>query len=87
MNIYFQTILYIFQWWFVLFLLGIIFLPTAIFLFRRFTDRGYLFSKIIGAISISYISLVLGELHILPFSLFSLWVILILSLLINLFFF
>lgn len=87
MNVYSQTIIYIFQWWAILLILGIVFLPLTVFLFRRFTDKGYLFSKIIGAIAISYLSLVLGELHILPFSLFSLWVILVVFLFINLFIF
>ncbi len=75
----------IFTWWVVFFVLGCIFLPTTKRFFSSFFDKGYIFSKLIGAILLSYSMFVLGELHILPFSQYSLIGILFLFSLINIF--
>ena len=61
-----------FQWWTVLFLIGIIFTPLTYFLFPNFVDRGYIFSKSIGMLILSYLMLVTGIIHVLPFSFLSL---------------
>ena len=58
----------ILQWWLTIFLIGIGFLPLTINLFKSFFDRGYLFSKIIGAITLSYLLFVFGLAHIVSFS-------------------
>ncbi len=62
----------VFYWWLVFFVLGIIFLPFCSMLFNKFFDKGYIFSKVIGIIAVSYLILVLGEVHILPFTYLSL---------------
>lgn len=57
----------IFYWWLVIFLLGVIFLPLTLSLFKKFWDRGWIFSKIIAIISTSYLVFLLGALRVLPF--------------------
>lgn len=64
------------QWWFILFLLCVIALPFTVTFFGLFFDKGYAFSKIIGLIALSYLMLVAGTLHILPFSTISLFILL-----------
>ena len=56
------------QWWFILFLLGIGFLPLTFFLFKTFFDKGYLFSKMLGLTITTYIIFVLGLLHVTRFT-------------------
>ena len=55
------------QWWLVLFVIGIGFLPLTIRLFDTFFDKGYLFSKALGLILITYAVFVLSVFHIIPF--------------------
>ncbi|MBP6882676.1 MAG: hypothetical protein KBC15_03955 [Candidatus Levybacteria bacterium] len=64
---------FLLQWWIMFFILGIIALPVTSVLFSSFLDKGYAFSKILGAIIISYFAFVLGFAHILPFSTLSLF--------------
>lgn len=64
------------QWWLFLFFLGIIALPLTIMLFGVFFDKGYAFSKIIGLICLSYIIFAFSTLHIVPFTVFSTFAIL-----------
>lgn len=61
-------ITYIIHWWFVLFLLGLGFLPVTYLLFGKFFDKGYIFSKLIGLALTGYTIFVLGIYHIVPFS-------------------
>ncbi len=63
-----QDILFIIQWWLVLFGIGIIFLPVMKVLFKDSRDSFYIFSKILGLGIISYFIFVLSSLHILTFS-------------------
>src|SRR5438874_1257707 len=63
-----QDTLYIFYWWSTLFIVGVFFLPLTIYFFESFIDNGYLFSKIIGIIVISYVLFLLGILHINSFN-------------------
>src|SRR3989344_4705981 len=58
----------IFQWWIVIFGIGLIFLPLTFTIFKNFFDRGYIFSKILGIVVASYAVFLLGVLHIAPFS-------------------
>ncbi|HYK09102.1 MAG TPA: DUF2298 domain-containing protein [Candidatus Eisenbacteria bacterium] len=60
------------QWWIIIFILGSIALPFASKLFASFFDKGYTFSKTIGIVAVSYCALVLGTMHILPFTTLSL---------------
>lgn len=59
---------YFFQWWVVLFLVGLVFFHIASTLLHSFFDKGYLFSKVIGIVSVSYVAYVLGTLKIAPFT-------------------
>jgi YYY domain-containing protein len=77
----------VFVWWFTIFLLGIVFLPTACYFFGKFADRGYIFAKVIGIIISSYIVWLLGSLQILPFTRITLIVVLLGSAISNLYLF
>jgi len=68
---------YILQWWLVFFLIGILALPLTFSLFPKFYDRGYSFAKTIGFLVLTFISLITGIFHLLPFTSFSLWAIII----------
>ncbi len=65
---YFSDSIAILQWWLVLFLLGAAFLPFTMRLFSPFFDKGYLFSRILGASLVAYAVFVLGILHLAPFT-------------------
>lgn len=66
-----------FQWWITLFILSIIFTPLTYLLFPNFIDRGYAFNKSIGILLLSYMMLVAGIIHLLPFTFISLIILLI----------
>jgi len=57
----------ILYWWVLILGMGIVFLPLTFFLFGKFWDKGYSFSKILGVLLVSYIIWLLGSLKILPF--------------------
>lgn len=75
--------LLVLQWWAVLFGIGIIFLPTTSLFFSKFGDFGYIFSKTLGIIVISYTIYLLSFLHVVPFSTTSIFLVLWLYFLIN----
>lgn len=58
----------LFQWWGATLLLGIAFYPLSAMIFRRFDDRGYLFSKAIGLVVTGWLMWLLASLRILPFT-------------------
>ena len=64
----FSEHIYILQWWAILFILGVIFLPLAFRIFSNFLDKGYIFSKILGIAVVSYTVFLSGILHLAPFS-------------------
>ncbi len=66
---------FILKWWFVLLGIGLLFLPVTKSLFPKFFDKGYIFSKIIGILVLSYAIFIAGVLHILPFTRFSIFII------------
>lgn len=68
---YFFDLGLVLKFWLILFFLGILFLPFTNKLFSTFFDRGYIFSKVISVIFFSYILFLLGTLKILPFSIIS----------------
>ncbi|MBI1862797.1 hypothetical protein HYS00_01615, partial [Candidatus Microgenomates bacterium] len=55
-------------WYFILFLIGVVFVPTARFLFPQAPDRGYPFAKTIGIIAITYAMFLFGVLHVASFT-------------------
>lgn len=80
----FLDLLNIFWWWVIFFLIGLTFLPLTISLFKTFFDKGYIFSKILGILLISYTVWLLGSLKLLPFTYLNIFLIIALFLLINL---
>jgi uncharacterized membrane protein len=59
---------YLLKWWFVIFAIGISFLPLTTNIFSPFKDKGYAFSKIIGILFISYAVFILGSIKVLKFT-------------------
>lgn len=60
--------IYVLQWWAVLFLIGLGFLPLTILIFTDFFDKGYLFAKILGIGILSYFVYIYGLIRIVPFT-------------------
>ena len=60
-------------WWFLLFYLGIIFLPLSLVFFKKFFDFGYNFSKIFSILVLGYLIWLFASLEILPFSRQTIW--------------
>ena len=58
----------LFQWWAATIMLGIACYPLSAMIFRRFDDRGYLFSKAIGLVVTAWVMWLSASLHVLPFS-------------------
>ena len=82
-----SDLLNIFKFWSTFFIIGIIFLPLTSVIFKNFKDKGYIFSKIIGLIFISYSIFILSSLKLLNFSLYSILLILLLYFFLNLYLF
>ncbi|HVZ59103.1 MAG TPA: DUF2298 domain-containing protein [Patescibacteria group bacterium] len=74
------------HWYLILLVLGLVFYPLTSLIFSSFIDKGYSFAKTIGMIILSYLMLTTGILHVLPFSLISLVIILFVVLMIFLLF-
>ncbi|MDD4026641.1 MAG: hypothetical protein PHO75_00445, partial [Candidatus Shapirobacteria bacterium] len=67
---------FIIFWCFLIFILGLLTLPITFFLFKKFWDKGYLFSKIISIVLVTYLIFIIGFFKILSFSIFNLFIIL-----------
>ena len=63
-----SDLLNILYWWFILFGLGLIFLPLTVKIFKNFFDKGYLFSKVIAIAILSYVIWLGAHLKIIPFA-------------------
>lgn len=63
-----SDIIAVLQWWLLLFIIGIGFLPFTLLFFSRFFDKGYIFSKTLGIAISSYAIFLLGIIHIVPFN-------------------
>ena len=72
-------ILSVIVWWLALLLIGFIFLPLTEKIFSRFFDKGYLFSKIIGLVILTFSLWLFSSLKILPFYQSTIFVLLILA--------
>lgn len=81
----YSDLIFVLKWWLEFFLIGIIFLPLTFYFFRNFLDLGYVFSKTIGVIVVSYFVFILGLVHILPFTQFTILSVLIVLTLLNFF--
>lgn len=60
--------LLVLRWWGIFFLLSLAVLPVTTVIFRPFFDRGYIFAKPLALALLSYAALLLGELHLVPFT-------------------
>lgn len=80
-----NDILTFLQWYVMLLILGLILYPLTSLIFSSFFDKGYIFSKVIGALVLSYLLFLLGTLHILPFTNTSVLIVIILLIVINFF--
>ncbi|MEI8067378.1 MAG: DUF2298 domain-containing protein [Candidatus Shapirobacteria bacterium] len=83
----FSDLKFIIFWWLIIFLLGTISLPLIFALFKKFWDKGYIFSKIISISLITYLIFILGVIKLLPFTNLSLFIIILFLILINVFYF
>lgn len=63
------------QWWSVLLLIGVGFAPLTFYLFDKFFDKGYIFSKLIGLIVTGYAVFLLGVLKIVPFNTIAIFIV------------
>ena len=63
-----SDLLNVFYWWFILFGLGLVFLPLTAKIFKNFFDKGYLFSKVIAIAVLSYVIWLGAHLKITPFT-------------------
>jgi uncharacterized membrane protein len=77
----------VFYWWGLFFVLGLVNLPLAWLIFKKFYDRGWAFAKIIGLLWLSFLVWFFGICKILPFGSFSILLSLILDLVLNFFLF
>ncbi len=59
---------HIYLFWMVFFIIGIINLPLTFIIFKKFIDKGYIFSKILGLVIVSYIVWLLSILKVFPFT-------------------
>lgn len=56
------------RWWAVLLLLGVGFFPLSAYLFRKFSDKGYVFGKVLGMVGGGWLVWLFSCLHIVKFS-------------------
>lgn len=73
----------ILTWFLGFFIIGAAFFPLTFSIFNSFEDKGYIFSKIIGLIFISYFVFLTGILHLLKFSQINVFIIIIIALVSN----
>jgi len=78
-----SDLVFILTWWFLIFILGIIFLPLTTILFKKFWDKGYIFSKTISIIILTYLIFLGGVLKILTFTNLNLFLLILLILFFN----
>lgn len=64
------------NWWAMLLGIGIAFFPLAATLFRKFSDKGYFFGKVLGIVIAGWLVWVLSSLHLVKFSTVGCYVIL-----------
>ncbi|MBP3617133.1 MAG: hypothetical protein J6J38_03755 [Lachnospiraceae bacterium] len=64
------------RWFGTLLVFSVGFFPLSAFLFRKFSDKGYIFGKVLGLVVSGWLVWVLSCLHIVKFSVVGSWVIL-----------
>ncbi len=71
--LFLHDLTFIFIWWLALLVFGLVSLPFTSLIFNKFWDKGYIFSKTIGLVLISYLSFTTSVFHIFRFDGLSLW--------------
>lgn len=79
-----QDILPSLIFYFLFFLINSFFLPISSNIFKNFTDKGYVFSRILGIAVVSYLIFILGIFKIAPFTIVTIWTIIALIIIFNL---
>ena len=79
----FSDFTFIISWWFLILILGLICLPLTFTLFKKFWDKGYVFSKTICIIVLTYLIFICGAFKILTFTNLNLFLIILLILFLN----
>lgn len=59
---------FIFQWWLSLFVISLLSLPLTFLFFQKFWDKGYIFAKSLSLFLLSYLTFLLGLVHLFPFT-------------------
>ncbi len=85
LNITFNDFILVLRWWATLLVIGTIFLPLTFTVFKNYIDKGYIFSKIISLVFLSYSIFLLGSIRVLGFSFLSLLLITVIFALINIY--
>src|SRR3989344_4443572 len=80
---FFTDFIFVLKWWSIFLLLGVIFFPLTSIIFENFKDKGYIFSKVISLVLISYTVFIISFLHISKFSLLQILVIIFIYFLLN----
>lgn len=73
-----------FLWWGMILVLGGTFMPVTSLLFRKFDDRGWMFSKVIGVAVTGYVVWLLVVLKLIPFTSFTCMVVTVVCMAVNL---
>jgi len=63
--------IHVIKWWAVFLFVGLLFYPMSVHIFPTFTDRGFMFSKVIGTAVISYIFWILSYMKLLDITVFN----------------
>jgi len=79
----FSDFQFIFLWWLTIFILGLFSFPLIFLIFKKFFDRGFIFSKIFTPIILCFFLLLFGVLKILPFTFSSIFILLAILLLVD----
>lgn len=85
MNLFLADVPTILHWYLAITLIGIIFFPLTSILFQSFPDRGYGLAKILGIALLGYTVWLVSGIHLLPFSSLSIWLVILLGLILNIF--
>jgi len=72
---FFSDFRFVVLWWLNYLIIGFTALPLTFYFFNKFWDKGYIFSKTIGLVLISFLVLVLGIFKVVPFTIVSVIVI------------
>ncbi len=67
-------------WWATIFFLGLLTLPFIVTIFSKFWDKGYIFTKTLSLITVTYLSLITSIFKIIPFTLSGLLIIILIYL-------